>query len=87
MVSKLSTLLLVVALAGCEAGRPLSNAHIIAAKVECEAGGMKVQVHLRNSHAVTAVCVPLSVYDMPAPVSVQGSSGEVSYSASGGPDG
>jgi hypothetical protein len=76
----LALVFLFAILSGCDAGRPLSNAQIIAAKVECEAGGMKVQVHLRNSHAVTAVCVPLSVYDHPAPVSVQGSTGDTSYS-------
>lgn len=61
-----NVLLLVV---GCETGMttPISNAAIIAAKVECAEAGMKVQVHLRNSHAITAICVPLSVYDLPPP--------------------
>jgi hypothetical protein len=47
-------------LAACDGYPPvvLTNTDIVAAKVQCEEAGMKVQVHLRNSHPVSAVCVP-----------------------------
>ena len=40
---------------------PLSNVQIIAAKAQCDAAGMKVQVHLKRSYPVSAVCVPVYV--------------------------
>jgi hypothetical protein len=67
MRAHLTILLLLVflfALMGCDqprTGPTITNAQIIAAKVACDEAGMKVQVHLRNSHPVSAVCVPIYV--------------------------
>ena len=52
------------ALMGCDEAyinSRITNAEIVAAKLQCDEAGMKVQVHLRNSHPVSAVCVPIYI--------------------------